>query len=606
MSRAREPHRSATFFGLVASLLAVGLCGPLPAAEPRGADRITFEPVLRGRLETCCATPAQPDPSLDGGRRVVRQGDLVDPEDLAALQALTAGSPDVPAGTELGAPGRAPAPGSLAPDLLERFAGVDILTDTTAGLSIPPDSQIAVGPGVYLQATNTALLLAARSGTNPRTVNLNEFFSEPFQFSVFDPKLFYDRFSRRFFLVSLGRSEQPQQSFLYLAVSRSETPGGFGDEDWCRYRINARREGSWADYPGLGVNERWVGVSVNQFGFDDTYDTAYVYAMTKASLVANGPACPSFPGYSLFAAEGDPGGSLVFTMQPAQHLSRNNLPGAPLFFVNTRFAATNVYTVWRLTGTGLDDAQVTGELVSTVESYDFPPRAPQAGGGEDLETGDVRVTHAVFRAGRLWAVHASGCVIGLAPNESCIRAVEFAPGVLSTTVASEQTFGNAGWYYFWPGVSVNLAGDVVVAFERARADRFLDVAYNGRPAGAERFDPARALQLGQCPLDDVDGSGRNRTGDFIGIQTDPGDNRTFWIAGEYAAEQGVIGCSWSTAIGHVEYSVPAPPPGAGESMLLVPSMPEAGAPAPGEAEASDLELVPRGGRLQDAPRPRIR
>ena len=127
---------------------------------------------------------------------------------------------------------------ALAPNTTTRFDGSNILTDASLGLSVPPDTILAVSPTKVLQGTNTAFMLTNRTGGKAQTINLNNFFNQKGSVFVFDPKVVYDRLSGRFFVVAISQSDVPQSSFIYIAVSRSGSPAGYGDRDWCKYKFN--------------------------------------------------------------------------------------------------------------------------------------------------------------------------------------------------------------------------------------------------------------------------------------------------------------------------------------------------------------------------------
>ena len=59
---------------------------------------------------------------------------------------------------------------------------------------------------------------------------------------------------------------------------------------------------------------------------------------------------------------------------------------------------------------------------------------------------------------------------------------------------------------------------------------------------AASFNQTFFLTQGTCPR-----SLSNRTGDYIGAQTDPSDFRSFWFAGERATNIGGA-CQWETRI----------------------------------------------------------
>ncbi len=540
-------------------------------AAPAGGEAAAWSgaqgPVFTGTLVPCCDVPdaAMEAPAWAAVSQEMPRHQFFDEATRRTLKADALFNPAVPAGVDVGVAefgGLAveAGPQPRAANIGTRFEGLDILD---GGGWIPPDTIVAVSEAKVLEAVNVALRLSLRGGAAPLTQSFQEFFQQSPTAFLFDPKVYFDRLSGRFFVIILSVSDAPQQSFIHLAVSRGSNPDGLGADDWCKYKINALREGSWADYPGLGMNENWVAVSVNNFSFagDGGFNSAFIHAIPKTALVNNTQSCPAVTLRG-FRPATDAQGATAFTVQPAQHYTTNGLAGEPLFFVSAQLllGGSSSYGVWRLSGEGAA-ATLTKLNVSGAFEYAVPPTAPQLG-GDDLDTGDTRITQAAFRDGSLWAVHGTACAIGEAPNESCVRAVEFTPTDAGASIAFQQTFGSSDWYGFWPGIAINERGDVVAPFQRSRADRFLDTAYSGKLAAAAIFDPIRTFKLGSCTLfnDPLD-TGVNRTGDFVGAQTDPLDDLGFYVAGEFTGPVSIFGCNWRTWVGRLSF--PAAPAASG-------------------------------------------
>ncbi len=489
------------------------------------------------------------------------------PEALARYKSSALVAPDLPEARELGGDSAAPGTGTPRPKdgrvpepkgpvAAVNFNGLDIVSSQHNGLLfIPPDTMVAASRSKVLTATNVALRIYSRTGKAGATQSLNNFFGVNYPPILFDPKVFYDELSDRFVVVALSLRNSPRQSHLYLAVSRSGRPNSLSaPADWCTYRINAQREVSWADYPGLGMNERWLAVSTNHFGFNGSFNSSFLFVFDKQVLVNNARQCPQTPLYA-YKPTRDPSGFPSFTIQPAQHYSPSNLAGTPLFLVSSQpaFDATD-YTLWRLTDAGAGQApNLTSVLLDGNFFYSVPPNSPQ-GGGPELDTGDMRVQQAAFRNGKIWAVHATGCSIGPAPNESCVRAIEITPTATGGSLTFQETYGEGdGWYLWMPGVAITAGGDVVVPFQRGRQGTFFGVGVNGKRSDNPHFDEIQNILSGTCNLFNEDGGGRNRSGDYVGAQADPGDQQSVWVAGEYAGNVPGQGCEWRTRIARVRY-----------------------------------------------------
>lgn len=536
------------------------LCAPwLGAAESKavGPDSVVT-------VEPCCQSlPAgTAQKSSSGFYAEAPEHAFFDRQTLAGMREQALVSTEIGAGRQLGQ-----GPSELlvedlqglqiapkGPALQSRFNGLDIISAQHQGsFFIPPDSQVAASPTRVLVAANTALQLSSRSGAGAQVTSMNDFFGELAPPFLFDPKIHYDALSGRFYLAALSVDFSRQRSFLFLAVSRSSDPATLSaPDDWCSYRINAKRSGAWADYPSMGMNDKWLAVSFNHFRFSGLFSRVNVFAFDIARLANNASSCPSAQ-VSKFAIRNDVQGTTAFTVAPAQHYEPSTLAGSPLYMVSTQpLVASNVYNFWRLSGTGstptLSTLALEGDFV-----YSVPPNAPQRN-GPDLDTGDMRILQAAYRNGKVWAVHTTGCAFGPAPNESCVRAIELTPTANGAALSFETAYGGGeGWYYWMPGVAINGNGDVVVPFQTSRADEDLGAAVNGKRAAAADFDAVRSLRSGNCGLDQIDGSGRNRTGDYVGAQADPSDPRSVWITGEHASGFGGFGCSWRMRVSRARY-----------------------------------------------------
>ena len=288
----------------------------------------------------------------------------------------------------------------------------------------------------------------------------------------------------------------------------------------------------------------------------------YFFVVDKVSLVDNTASCPGLTLF-VFKAPREANGVRAFTVQPAQHYTKSDLPGDPLFMVSAVFGTSTSYGLWQLTtgNTSVTAAKPSLSRISlTGDLFSIPPNARQKGGGVRLDTGDNRMMQAAFRDGELWATHATGCNLGTGPNDSCVRVLKITPGGTSVSLAPsgtidfQETVGRRNEFFWWPGIAVNKLGDIVVVFQRSSRRLFLGTAYNGKKAQATKTDAVVSLAKGKCKLQDIDSNGRNRTGDYVGAQTDPLDDLSFWIAGEFSKRvKGLKGCNWATQIATAKY-----------------------------------------------------
>ncbi len=542
----------------------------------RGPAGETFAPIAIEELEPCCfSTPSVRDgqPGRSRGQVVeVPRGSPIDPATYRRLKEQADFDPRVPTGSDVALAEEAPVL-PAAPRKRSTFEGLDA---KKAGRFFPPDTIVAAGPNEVLEAVNSALRLSSRANKDVQTQTLNDHFGVKPPFAprggvsaaskgfLFDPKVYYDRLSKRFFVVALSRTDGPNTSFVYLSVSRSSSVVSLSN-GWCNYRIRGKRSNSWADYPGLGMNGRWVVISANNFRFRNrgfAFVNVYFFVIDKVSLVDNAASCPK-PTQFVFKAPREASGFLAGTVQPAQHYTESGLPGDPLFMVSAVLGTSNQYGLWQLT-TGTTSATAAKPSLSRIsltgDLHSIPPQARQKGGRVRLDTGDNRMMQAAFRDGELWATHATGCNRGGGPNESCVSVLKITPGgtsgssAPSGTIDFQETFGRKNEFFWWPGIAVNKLGDIVSVFQRSSRRLFLSTAYNGKKARAAKMDAVVNLAKGKCNLQDIGTGTLARTGDYVGAQTDPLDDLSFWIAGEFSKRvPGLSGCNWSTQIATARY-----------------------------------------------------
>ena len=442
-----------------------------------------------------------------------------------------------------------------APKRTTSFDGLDTATAAFMGETFfPPDTSVAASETKVLEVANVGMRLSQRNGRQAKLRTLNSFFGEEGPI-LFDPKVHYDRLSGRFLVVALSVDFDADTSHIYLAVSKSGNPSDLdAPGSFCTYRFRGKRAGSWADYPGLGVNESRLAITVNNFNFSGGFKAVYLYTVSMAQLLPNAGGCPGI-AINRFKVRRDADGETAFTLQPAQHYDLSGYPKRPLFFVSAQFrpGGNNRYAVWRLNEASNGKLQLSSRIATSRGTYSIQPVAEQQD-GLPLDTGDTRVMQAAFRNGSLWAVHGTGCSIDSLPNEACIRAVEIGSLPNDPEIVFEETYGKKDTFYFWPGIAVNARGDVVVAFQTAKASGYLGIAYNGKRAGRTTFDGVKNLRKGRCALDNFSRRlGANRTGDYATVQTDPQDNLSFFLAGEYTGQVASLGCDWRTRVGRVKY-----------------------------------------------------
>lgn len=546
---------SRALLAAAAALLLVPGPGRLPASEAwRDADE---ERVL------------SPRPALEAGAAVLPAVAAVDDERVRGLEegpwpadrvaALKADRHrQLPLADELTAtPAGTAAP---RPGIVSRIGG---LNREESGGFFPPDTSIGVGPDRLVQAVNTHARLFDRDGAVLDSERLQEHFAIDPRADVTDPKVQWDPFAERFVMVVLELDFDSRQAWLNVSLSRDAAPASLGPAEWCNYRLSTVHADSWGDYPGLGLNDRWIAVSTNNFGFESGFVESRLFVFDKAKVAGTLATCPSLPSYT-FNLVRDSAGTFVFNPQPAQHYEASDAD-ATLFAVSSDYGYGDTYTLWRIVAKK-GKPKLRDELVYS-SAYSLPPNALQPDNLE-LDSGDNRVMQQLsYRDGQLWLAHSTGCTVkGSGDVLSCARVVAMRPDATGgPAVEFEATLGRKGEYFFWPGVVVAGNGDVVVAALRSGVNRYLETAVFGmkaktrrfvEPLAVAKFGKPRTSEPGVCTPINVSrnsfGVAIARSGDYLGLVLDPASD-DLWVSGEHGSRTIVGGCIWATDLVRIRF-----------------------------------------------------
>jgi hypothetical protein len=405
---------------------------------------------------------------------------------------------------------------------------------------IPPDCTMATGPNHVVLSVNSSIAVHNKAGGAmllSRTLTI--WFSNVIQgATIFDPKLLFDQHTGRWVLLAVAVAQNPNKSAYLLSISKTGDPLGA----WMNYNLNASVDGTtatnnWADFPALGVDANNLYITSNQFAFGGGFQYAKIRVVPKAR-----PYSGLAPTFSDFVNMKNPDNSLAFTIQPCHTF------GAPQveYLVNSRFPGGNSLTVWRLTQSGTSFT-LTRTSVATAP-YSLPPNAPQKGNNDPLNTGDVRVLHAVFRGDSIWCALNTSHNWTAAASQASIHWFQIRAAV--PALVQQGIYGAANFSYFYPACCPDTNGNMIMVFSRCGTTEFGSIFYTGRkatdPLGS--LQPSALLKAGVKNYVAKDGSGRNRWGDYNGVCADPAGPR-IWFYSEFAAAVN----TWGTWVGSASF-----------------------------------------------------
>ncbi|MCX5790066.1 MAG: hypothetical protein NTX64_16410 [Elusimicrobia bacterium] len=149
----------------------------------------------------------------------------------------------------------------------------------------PPDTMGAVGPNGIFTVSNNNIRYLNRSGGIVWGSSLSSFFPVVGGTLAYDPKVYYDATSARFFAVALDAAGTANSSLL-IAVSQNSNPGQY---QWYTWRVpyGGTGAGNWIDYPSIGISSNWFAFSGTAFQINSPYGYQGVdmYLFSKSVLV---------------------------------------------------------------------------------------------------------------------------------------------------------------------------------------------------------------------------------------------------------------------------------------------------------------------------------
>ncbi len=409
----------------------------------------------------------------------------------------------------------------------------------------PPDVAMAVGPNHVVEFVNLAGKIWNKDGTiAKKTFPLSSFFLLATN-SMSDPYVIYDSIGSRWFasIVDIPNGR------VQFAVSATTDPTG----SWLIYFVSTSMSNILPDQPFIGASDDKFVISANDFTCCFTYTGVQFWVLNKAQLLAGAVTV------DLVTNTPDPN---LFSLHPAQHLSSTSafylVSNCLMDCVSSTSSQTNSLFIEVVTGVPCVSCVppttvtlTTFLLTGSIATSTNPPDAQQPGTTALLNTDDNRILSAVWRSGQLWFSFNDACTPGGVgtPTLSCARLISLTTFGISSapTVGQDFDFSTPSKYVFYPAVSLDSSGNLVVVFGRSSASEFPSLYVTGRLATAlpNTLQTPVLIFAGSKP--DLS----TRYGDYFSAATDP-STLAFWVAGEFRVFQTFQ--AWSTGIARVHIS----------------------------------------------------
>ncbi|GJQ63110.1 MAG: hypothetical protein SCALA702_21630 [Melioribacteraceae bacterium] len=389
--------------------------------------------------------------------------------------------------------------------------------------SIPPDPYVAVGPNHIIQVVNSTFRISTKDGQTLRTITGNSWFSSTHSgANVFDPKVIYDHFDERWVMVWLHLNEFSNEAYFLVSVSDDSDPTGV----WYNWKLNSTTNGNsyagnWADYQGVGYDDKAIYITSNQFSFSFSYNYTKIRIVPKADLYAN--TAGSVTWTDIWNIKYPQSGASSFGIRPARMQSASDDYYLAVVGPYTTNSTFGIYTL----SNPLSNPSLDGKQVS-VTSYSSPPNTQQLGGGSPaIDDGGMNLRNEpVFQDGILHMTHAvkSG-------TKSGVRYLSVNPNTY--TAVNDWTLADNSHYHVYPALAVNGFGDVVFSYSRSSSTEYMGAYYTVLKAGESSPVGTQELKPGNGNYVKTYGGSRNRWGDYNGAWMDPANPDDFWVMTEY-------------------------------------------------------------------------
>ena len=378
-----------------------------------------------------------------------------------------------------------------------------------------------------------------RNGNLMWSVTLPVFFQTGVR--MFDPKVVYDFQEDRFVLISLHRDYASEVSIIGVAVSTNDNPGR---NDWILTTVNSVFEGTWADYPGLEVDEEAIYITANRFTFNQANPSflgSILFIVAKQGFY-NGNNNVSSQGYNFNQVAG-------VTYMPAEIRSRDGAGGNIGTYL-VGYQGLGPVSIVRIRNP-LNNPTFEEQQVDIPRVDELPNRlqlAPQLGSDVGIEINQREVFDAAWHDNSLWAVtqflingRTTAYWFEFDTSNEQISLIQSGP-ITGNDIAPQTTT-------FYPSVTVNNNGVAAFGFSASASTIYAGafVTYRNPSDALGTVRSSIVLKEGEGPYVRTAGRTRNRWGDYSGVAVDPRNENCFWFTNVYAQQpcepvNGEAGC----------------------------------------------------------------
>ena len=383
----------------------------------------------------------------------------------------------------------------------------------------PPDVSMALGVDHMVMAINTGILITNKNTGYIDSIANTTFWGSLGFTDLFDPKIMYDQVSNRWIMCIVAQ-RRVAASAICLAVSETADPTA----NWYVYYADADGADTyWFDYPSMGFSSDKIVITGNLFAnLNDANGPVRMFIFNKIDLY-NGI-------ISAFINTID--NSSIFTLLPATQFDA----GADVVCITQQDGATGKLSKYIISGAAATATIGAAATVDYAVAWTSPPgdMLPQTGTSVKINGGSSRVLSFVIR-NNIGYVAFNGAYPSNTPT---YMGATFCSLNNATNAAGDIavfTDPAGSWMTAFPNLIVTSNGTILISYSYFSTSSYGSAAVGIWNPTDGAFSNASTIvtKFGTDIYDRVFG-GRNRWGDYSGIGLDPTDDKTVWLASQYA------------------------------------------------------------------------
>lgn len=385
----------------------------------------------------------------------------------------------------------------------------------------PPDNDVAVGDNYIVEVVNSTFRITDKCGNNLFTSTINTFLGD--NGFLFDPKVFFDPWRRRWSMLWHRRDTAAGTSHLVTVSSDNDDP--FGSWYVWYFRVDDGNT-RWIDYCDWGYGSNSVEAAGNMFAFAGGFVHARYFTFNPSEIYNNVGASVTWTNWVT-----NPDGSTTFAPRVAKQM---NVGQGGAVFVNSRSGGGTRLTVRRLTDPL--GARTWSSTDINVNSYSVPPDITDPG-GRTIQTNSCQMMPAYnsFNAtANKWRMFTSLNTSNPSQAGTCSSRLYILDPFANTVELDWNFWPGGGNSFCYSSPSVNYTGSCNWTVTYAGPSVFGSATYtNFEPAGF-----TNTIAFYKSGTSSYTGS---RWGDYHGGSMDWGDywnssaSQKMWMTGEYVA-----------------------------------------------------------------------